>query len=209
MGKNVVEQSSDNLIFDSDDDENNQENNFSYAKAGANQANNLGDIVRGNMGESEMDLLEETHMQSSEVFIYGSGDSSSKVKIVDKSKRAFDISNDAVKSLELTLRKPRSTCKHKMLRFRGFWYALWVLCFKHHGIPPKAGTRFSYFLGFAIFIALDTLITAITCMHMFHPLTNWRTLGIPYFFLAPGASLLGPLTGIIGCIVASPRLLKI
>ena len=128
---------------------------------------------------------------------------------MDKSKRAFDISNDAVKSLELTLRKPRNACKHKMLRFRSFWYALWVLCFKHHGIPPKAGTRFQYFLGYAIFVALDTLLTAITTIHMFHPLDNWRTVGVPYFFMLPAVTVLGPLMGILGCIFASPKMLKL
>mmetsp|Transcript_22052 Transcript_22052/g.29464 ORF Transcript_22052/g.29464 Transcript_22052/m.29464 type:complete len:171 (-) Transcript_22052:290-802(-) len=95
-----------------------------------------------------------------------------------------------------------------MLRCRGFWYAIWVLFFKHHGIPPKAGTRYSYFLGFSIFVALDAIMTAVTCMHMFHPFDNWKSLGIPYFFLAPFASVLGPLCGIIACIVASPKLLK-
>lgn len=148
-------------------------------------------------------------MQSSEIYIYGSSESSRSVKIVDKSKRAFDISNDAVKSLELTLRKSRSSCKHKMLRFRGFLYAFWVLCFKHHGIPPKAGTRYTYFLGFAIFIALDTLLTAITTMHMFHPLDNWKSIGIPFFFIMPTVSMLGPLAGILGCIFGSPKLLKL
>ena len=44
------------MIFDSDDDDN-TENNYSYAKAGANPASNLGSIVRGGMNESDMDLL--------------------------------------------------------------------------------------------------------------------------------------------------------
>jgi hypothetical protein len=55
------------------------------------------------MGESTSDLLEETQMEHSEVYIYGSNEASRKVKIVDKSKRAFDISPDAVKSFELAL----------------------------------------------------------------------------------------------------------
>jgi len=94
------------------------------------------------------------------------------------------------------------------MRCRGFWYSLWILCFKHHGIPPKAGSRYSIFLGFAVFVALDLLLTAVTCMHMFHPLDNWQLIGIPFFFIAPGATILGPLFGIIACIVASPKMLK-
>ena len=63
----------------------------------------MGAILRGNMAESTTELLDETNMEASEVYIYGDGGSSKQVKIVDKSKRAFDISSDAVKSLELAL----------------------------------------------------------------------------------------------------------
>ena len=160
------------------------------------------------MAESTSELLEETNMESSEVFIYGNGGSSKQVKIIDKSKRAFDISSDAVKSLELALQKPRTSCKHRMQRFRGWWYGLWILFFKHHGIPPKSGTRYQYFLGFAIFIALDTLMTLNICFHMFQPLENWKSIGIPYFFLSPAVTILGPISGIFACMLASPKMLK-
>jgi hypothetical protein len=56
------------------------------------------------MAESTTELLSESNMESSEVYIYGTGSITSKsVKIIDKSKRAFDIGSDAVKSLELAL----------------------------------------------------------------------------------------------------------
>jgi len=42
-------------------------------------------------------------MEESEVYIYGSGEASQQVKIIDKNKRAYDISNDSVKRLELSL----------------------------------------------------------------------------------------------------------
>ena len=148
-------------------------------------------------------------MESSEVYIYGTGNNTSKsVKIIDKSKRAFDIGSDAVKSLELALQKPRTSCKHKMLRFRAWWYALWILFFKHHGIPPKSGTRDQYFLGFSVFLSLDTLMTVNICFHMLQPLDNWKSIGIPYFFISPAVTILGPIFGILACIVASPKLLK-
>jgi len=148
-------------------------------------------------------------MQSSQVYIYGSSESSRDVKIVDKSKRAFDISSDAVKGLELALKKPRTSCKHKMTRCRGWWYALWLLFFKHHGIPPRSGTRYQYFFGFAVFIALDTLMTFTLTMHMFHPLDNVMIYGIPFFGISPAVTILGPLFGIIASIIASPKLLKL
>lgn len=95
-----------------------------------------------------------------------------------------------------------------MLRFRAWWYGLWILFFKHHGIPPKSGTRYNYFLGFAIFIALDILMTLNVCFHMFNPMENWTTFGIPYFFIAPAATVAGPVIGVLACLCASPKMLK-
>ena len=76
MNSQVFKQgSTTNLIFDTDDDNAVEDNNFSYAKASTNkQRDNLGEIMRENEGGSSSDLLDETHMQSSEFFIYGSGD---------------------------------------------------------------------------------------------------------------------------------------
>lgn len=160
------------------------------------------------MLESNTDLLDETNMESSEVFIYGSGSGAQQVKIIDKSKRAYDISHDAIESFELALRKPKRKCSHKMVKCRGWWYALWVLFFKHHGIPPKSGTRYQYFLGFSIFIALDALLTFHLVVHMFQPMSNWKLYGIPYFFMLPGMTVLGPICGILACLIASASLLK-
>jgi len=66
LSSSALESGSANMIFDSDDDDASTDNVFSYAKANqsasAQQQNNLGDIIRGKMEESEGDLLEETHM---------------------------------------------------------------------------------------------------------------------------------------------------
>merc|ERR1712051_365280 len=178
----------------SEEEDNADENDEqAYAKVHAKgRAANLGDIRRGqNEAESTTELLDETNMEASEVFIYGSGDSAKQVKII-----------------ELALQKPRTTCSHKTRRCKGWWYGLWVLFFKHHGAPPKSGTRYQYFLGYAIFLALDLLLTLNICFHMFQPLDNWKGLGIPYFFISPGATVLGPVCGLVGCSLASPRMLK-
>jgi len=95
-----------------------------------------------------------------------------------------------------------------MLRFRGWWYAIWTLFFKHHGIPPKSGSRFQYFFGFAVFIALDLLLTINICFHLFNPVENWQTIGVPFLFISPFATILGPLAGVLACCIASPKLLK-
>lgn len=203
------------MIFGSEDEDNAEEDPYSYGKVAVNQSGksrdktNLGDIRRGgDFMESTTDILEETNMESSEIFIYGSGTGAQQVKIIDKSKRAFDISQDAVKSLELALQKPRTSCKHKCLRFKAWWYGIWIMFFKHHGIPPKSGTRYQYFLGFSIFLCLDLIMTISVCFHMFQPVDNWKSYGIPYFFISPACAVLGPITGLLACIVASSKMLK-
>ena len=59
-----------------------------------------------------------------------------------------------------------------------------------------------------MFIALDTLLTLNVCFHMFNPVDNLKLYGIPFFFITPGVTVLGPLLGVLACIVASPKLLK-
>ena len=116
--------------------------------------------------------VSESDMQESSVFIHGS-DSSKQVKIIDKSKRAFEISNQSTQALELSLMKDRSSCKFKYQKCMGWIYAFWSLLFKHHGLPPKKGSRYPYFLAFAVFIALDFLLTTVTCFHIFSPAFNF------------------------------------
>jgi hypothetical protein len=97
------------LIFGSEEEDNNDEDEYSYTKVSHFKGNSkekskLGNIIRDGMAESTTELLSESNMESSEVYIYGTGSITSKsVKIIDKSKRAFDIGSDAVKSLELAL----------------------------------------------------------------------------------------------------------
>ena len=209
----VFEQGSTNLIFGSEEEDNADEDPYSYGKVkvnagGSRDKMNFGDVRRGNIMESTSDILEETNMESSEVFIYGSGDGGKQVKIIDKSKRAMDISPDAVKSLELSLMKPRTSCKHKCLRFKAFFYGVWIMFFKHHGIPPKSGTRYQYFLGYSIFLCLDILMTLTFCFHMFQPMDNWQKEGIAYFFISPLCTVLGPIMGLLACFCASAKMLK-
>ena len=43
---------------------------------------------------------------------------------------------------------------------------------------------------------------------MFRPLDNWKTIGIPFFFISPGAAVLGPICGFLACVTANTDLLK-
>ena len=78
--------------------------------------------------------------QESQVYIHGAPERTRSVKIIDKSKRAFDISLESTKSFELAIWKPRNSCKYRIRNIKAFFISLWTLMFRHHGIPPNADT---------------------------------------------------------------------
>lgn len=153
-------------------------------------------------------LISESSMEESSIFIHGAG-VSKQVKIIDKSKRAFEISNESTKALEISLAKPRNSCVFKMQKIQGMLYALWILLFKHHGLPPKKGSRYPYFFAFAFFVGVDLLLTVIFCVHVFSPLSNFKIIGIPFMLILPGGTLLGPICGVVGSFCGSAATLKL
>ena len=153
-------------------------------------------------------IQSENIMEESSIFIHGTK-TSKQVKIVDKSKRAFEISNESTQALELSLAKPRDGLKFKCQRVTGFFYALWILLFKHHGLPPKKGSRYPYFLAYAFFVGFDLLLTVVYCVHIFSPISNFQIIGLPFLFFLPGMALFGPLFGVIGSFIGSPGALKL
>ena len=101
--------SSTTFIYGSDDEDDEMEPAYrrkrpmTVLKGGnAGAAKNLGSLNRHKHYEPEESLLSETNMQESEIFIHGT-DKTQSVKIIDKSKRAFDISPDSTKGLELAI----------------------------------------------------------------------------------------------------------
>lgn len=52
------------------------------------------------------------------------------VKLVDKTRRAFSISIESSKAFELSIRKPRTKCKHYMARLKGSIHAIYLLLMK-------------------------------------------------------------------------------
>lgn len=95
---------------------------------------------------------------------------SQEVQIIDKSKRAFDISFDSTKAFELALQKSRVGCKYSCIRFRAMWYSLWLTMLKHHGRPPGRGGLSFLFFGFASFVTIDLLLTVIIYAHVLSPI---------------------------------------
>ena len=141
-------------------------------------------------------------MQESSIYIHGSG-SSRKVKIVDKSKRAFEISHQSTEALEISLQKPRKTCKYQFQKLKGFLYAIYILLFKHNGLPPKKGSRYPYFLAFAFFVAIDILLTVLVSFHIFSPSENFYKFGITFYLMCPLMTF-GPQLGTVSCFSGNP-----
>lgn len=87
-----------NLIFNNDHEDDDLLNSLS-PKA----------LQRDTYGDED----DQDGMAESSVFLHGAN-TSSRVKIVDKSKRAFEMSNESTQALELSLQKPRDSCAYKM-----------------------------------------------------------------------------------------------
>jgi len=144
-------------------------------------------------------------MNSSEVYIEGD---SFDVTIIDKSKRAYDISLDSTKACALALQKSRIGCKYSFIRFRAMWYSLWLLMLKHHGRPPGRGGLNCLFFAFASFVSIDILLTVIIYVHVLTPFENIFTFGFPWLFILPLVTMLGPIFGFVGAMTGSPEMLK-
>jgi len=146
-------------------------------------------------------------MQESEVFIHGSH--SEFVKIIDKSRRAFSFSLDSTKSFEMSLKKPRNSCGEKCTRHRATCYAWWILTFKHHGKAPGKTGLYGLFFAFAFFVALDLMLMMSMFAHIMGPITNLKTIGIPFLLFYPFIAFFGPICGTLGCLFGNPNLLKL
>jgi len=114
-------------------------------------------------------LMSESQMETSQVMIHGT-DIQTEVRIIDKSKRAYDISLESTKALEKALLKDKKRCKHTCARTKSVFYSTWILMFKLHGIPPTIRLN-TLFLLFSIMLAFELILTMIFMLHIFNPVS--------------------------------------
>lgn len=143
----------------------------------------------------------------SEFMIAHGSKTKTEVKIVDKNKRAYDTSVESTRALELVLQKDRKRCKHNCARTKSVFYSMWILLFKMHGMPPVHGLNL-WFLGFAMAIAFELLVTAVFLLHILHPLSNIIEFGLPFLLVLPGLTIVAPLWGLLGTVMGSASMLK-
>lgn len=75
-----------------------------------------------------MQLLSESKMEMSEIMIHGDL-LGTHVKIIDKSKRAFEVSYDSSRALELALKKGKPRFSNCCTRIKSVLYSTYLLYF--------------------------------------------------------------------------------
>ena len=117
-------------------------------------------------------------------------------------RRAFSLSVDSTRTLELALSKPRIGCKYSWSRARSFILALNNLLFKNASKPARDNFNiFAFF--FAILLSLDLVLMLHVSFHLFRPMSNLDTIGIPLLFIYPLGALLAPVLGILAALSGS------
>lgn len=99
-------------------------------------------------------------------------------------------------------------CNIRMLRFRAAIFSLWLIMLKHHGKPPGPRGLYCLFLTFSSLLSLDILLSFIIYMHVFNPIKNVWTFGLPWLFVIPTVTLLAPFWGIFASFAGSSGMLK-
>lgn len=146
-------------------------------------------------------------MENSEIMIHGQT-YESQIKIVDKSKRAFDISVESTRALELALQKDQKTCSNVLTRFKSVLYSIWLLLLKNNGKPPGADSLNTWFALYSLVFTLDFLLTVIMFVHICNPIQNIWTFGFPFIFILPGITIIAPLWGLLAIAFGSYTMMK-
>jgi len=128
------------------------------------------------------------------------------VRIVDKSKRAYDISVDSTRALEQVLQKDRKKFKHICPRINSVFYSLFVLLLKFHGSPPTARLNV-LFLLYSMVLSFELVLSIIFLTHLMNPMSSIWNIGFAYLFILPGITILAPILGVIATMAGSPRLM--
>lgn len=146
-------------------------------------------------------------MMTSTVMVHGTN-IEREVKIVDKSKRAYDISIESTRLMESVLLKDKKRFKHVCARTQSVFYSVFIMLFKFHGSPPTA--RFNaLFILYSMVQSFELVLSMIFLLHIMNPISDVWNVGFAYLFILPGLTILAPLFGVIATISASPRLMKV
>mmetsp|Transcript_15273 Transcript_15273/g.25830 ORF Transcript_15273/g.25830 Transcript_15273/m.25830 type:complete len:309 (-) Transcript_15273:154-1080(-) len=184
------------VLFDENDNDK-EEEKISYASRPKNS-----DIVGGSTSSLG---LSNSSLTSSSQFLSESGN---KIKLVDKTRRAFSISIESSKAFELAIRKPRRKLKHKITTIRAQLYSIYLLLMKHHGTPPGSNDLTIIFAFFAGVVAIDLMLLFSYSVHLLMPIENFYEFGWIFVFIFFGIPYFSPLMAFYGALSGSDQVLK-
>ena len=79
---------------------------------------------------------------------------------------------------------------------------------KHHGKPPGQKGLYCLFFTFSALLSFDIMLSFVIYSHVFHPITNLWTFGLPWVFVLPAVTLIAPFWGLIASMAGSSGMLK-
>lgn len=176
---------------------------------------NLKQIMRPNEGglnnlnrqaELSDSLLSESQMEESTLMVHGNKKEKT-VKIMDKSKRAYDTSMESTRALELAIQKDVRQCSNTCTRLKSVFYSTWLLMFKAHGRAPTTNLNF-WFLCYSITFSVEILLNFVFILHIANPVSNVWGFGFPFLFIMPGIPIIAPLWGLLAILFGSAQMLK-
>jgi len=152
-------------------------------------------------------LINESKMEISEILVHGEL-LGTHMKIIDKSKRAFEISYDSSRALELALQRNRKKFSNCCVRLKSVFYSSYLMLFKANGKPPGSNGLNMWFLLFSLVFSAEVLLTLVLLLHFFNPIQNLYFVGIPFLLVLPALTLIAPVWCFLAILFGSSTMLK-
>jgi hypothetical protein len=152
-------------------------------------------------------LINESKMEISEILVHGEL-LGTHMKIIDKSKRAFEISYDSSRALELALQKNRKKFSNCCVRLKSVFYSSYLMFFKANGKPPGSNGLNMWFLLFSLVFSAEVLLTLVLLLHFVNPIQNLYFVGIPFLLVLPALTLIAPVWCFLAILFGSSTMLK-
>ena len=165
-------------------------------------------IFSDNTSKELVSPLTANGEEQSSIFVASSISSAESAGRLDNGKRAYEISNASTKEFEMSILKSRTSVCFKLKRALMNLLALWQYLFKSRGQPRKSESTYRLMFALSVSLTVDILLTALMSVHIFYPSKNLSTVGVPFLFMTPGATIISPLLGSLACLFGSPELLK-
>lgn len=109
---------------------------------------------------------------------------------------------------EVSIRKPRGGCAYHASGTLGLIQGIWKLFINRHGSPPDSKDLSTFFMAYAVVLAVDAAVLISFCFHAFFNRRNITHLGIA-FSAFWGLPYLTPLVATCAACKGSASLLKL